>query len=143
MNCAAAFVRPRLDDPPIDAALAPATVPPEIEQRIGDMVADAAIAVVAGVMDWEAQGKLAPATRARAGDLFVRMYELQEEVRLSSGIDFAAVAATGGKRTIMRRYGVVLAEHYGAATLDAALDQMLSWPLGTMNGQRQCLRRAN
>jgi hypothetical protein len=50
--------------------------PSETEQRIGEMVANAALADCGGVND--ADGALSSATRTRAGDLFVQLYRLQE-----------------------------------------------------------------
>jgi hypothetical protein len=61
----------------------------EVEQRIGEIVAAAAVAICARGL--EAAGRLADTTRAQAGDLFVQLYWLQEEDRLGE-IDFAAVA---------------------------------------------------
>jgi hypothetical protein len=113
----------------LDPAAAPAPAKPtEVEQRIGEAVADAAIMVLAACGDWEAQGRIAGDTRARAGGLFVELYKLQEA---SGAVDFSAVARIEGKRAIMRRHGAALAEHYGVA-LDAALDEIISWPLDVL-----------
>jgi hypothetical protein len=90
--------------------------------------------VFAGVADWEDQGSLRPTTRARAGEVFVQLYQLQEATL--GQIDFAATARMEGKQVIMRRYGTVLAEHYGAAlsgaALDAVLDEIVGHPLGIL-----------
>ena len=53
-------------------------------------------------MDWQAAGQLRLSTRTRAGDMFVRMYELAEEVA-RDGIDFAAVARVEGRRVLISR----------------------------------------
>jgi hypothetical protein len=119
-------------DPPVITTKA--IGPTEIEQRIGNTVADAAIMVCAGVGDWESDGRLAPATRAQAGALFVELFQLQESTL--GELDFAAVARAEGKRAIMRRHGAVLAQHYGAtlsgAALDRVLDEIIDWPLGIL-----------
>jgi hypothetical protein len=102
-------------------------VPTAVEQRIGDMLADAAISVCTGMMDGLAYGHLSPSTRARAGDVFVRMYELQEEVA-RDGIDFAAVARVEGRRVLIGR----LMADDDTMPDGAALDEILSWPLGIL-----------
>jgi hypothetical protein len=100
-----------------------------IERRIGAAVADAVISVCRGLVDWTAAGQLRPSTRARAGDLFVKMYELQEEAALG-GIDFAAVARVEGKRVFIARHRAAGTALEGAA-LDA-LDEMIEWRLGML-----------
>jgi hypothetical protein len=128
-NGAAVALPPELD-PPTRREAAHA----EIIQRIGNVVADAAIAVCAGISDWEFDGRLSGATRTRAGDLFVQLFELQEAT--VGLLDFSAVARAEGKRTIMRRHGAALKQHYGAALsaerLDAVLDEIIGWPLDVL-----------
>jgi hypothetical protein len=62
------------------------------------------------------------------------MFKLQESTL--GEIDFGAVARTEGKRVLRERHGVVLQQHFGAAlseaALDAALDEILSWPLDVL-----------
>ena len=115
-------------DPPIGREHA------EIIERIGATVADAAIAVCAGISDWEADGRLSGTTRVRTGDLFVQLYELQETTL--GKLDFNTTARREGKRTIMRRHGAALKQHYGAALsaerLGAVLDEIIGWPLDVL-----------
>jgi hypothetical protein len=96
----------------------------EIERRIGELVADAAGVVCAGLGDWESG--IAPATQTQAGELFVTLFRLQQETL--GEIDFAAVARREGKRILWERHGSVLQQHYGPTALDA-LDEIVSWPL--------------
>jgi hypothetical protein len=96
-------------------------------ERIGNLVADAATLVCTGMMDGMAEGRLRPSTRARACDVFVRMYELQEEVG-RHGIDFAAVARVEGARVLIAR----LHAADGLAPDEAALEEILSWPLSIL-----------
>jgi hypothetical protein len=63
----------------------------------------------------------------RVGDLFFKMYELAEEVA-RDGIDFATVARTQGKRVLIAR----LLSADGLAPDEAALDEILSWPLDVL-----------
>jgi hypothetical protein len=100
----------------------------EVEQRIGEVVAMATIVTFAGMEEVQ-DGGLAPATRARAGDLLVEMYELQQ-AHLGE-IDFAAVARVQGKRVLWTRYGAAMREHlrYSDGELDAALDALIEHPL--------------
>src|SRR5215472_6587777 len=86
--------------------LDPPTTPTELKQRIGKTVADAAIAVCGGIGDWQADGKLSPTTRTKAGDLFVELYRLQEGVGAAA---FAAVARREGVRALLQQHGAVLA----------------------------------
>jgi hypothetical protein len=104
----------------------------ELEQRIGMVVADAALAVCVGRSEWE-NGGLAPATKTAAGDLFVESFKLQETTL--GELDFDVVAHREGLRNLRMRYGAVLAEHYGdfpASALDRTLNQILSWPLSVL-----------
>jgi hypothetical protein len=98
----------------------------EILERIGEVVANAAIAVCAGVEEFQ-DGGLAPATQMQVGELFVTLIQLQQSTL--GEIDFATVARREGKRAIMRRHGAMLSKHYSAAVLDAALDELVDRPL--------------
>jgi hypothetical protein len=94
--------------------------------EVGEAVADAAILVGAGLADFDAVGGLLPATRTRAGDVFMRLYELSQ----NGGIDFVAAQAEG-KRVLLLRYGRALTQHYGlpVTALDPIIDEIISWPL--------------
>jgi hypothetical protein len=76
----------------------------QIERRIGELVADLASVVCAGLGDWESG--IAPATQTQAGELFVTLFRLQQETL--GEIDFAAVARREGKRVLWERFGAVL-----------------------------------
>jgi hypothetical protein len=94
-------------------------------------MADAALAVGAGVLDWEANGALSGATRARAGDLFVAMYRLQEGV---GEINFKAIARREGVRVLWERHGAALSRHcrLSESALAPTLDEIISWPLDVL-----------
>jgi hypothetical protein len=114
----------------LPSALVPAKVitPTEVEQRIGEIVAMATIVTFVG-MEEVADGGLAPATRARAGDLLVALYRLQEDTL--GQIDFDVIARREGKRILWARYGTTMREHlrYANGELDAALDTLIDRPL--------------
>ena len=128
---------------PLDPTiLAKADTLSEVERRIGDVVADAAIAVCGGISDWENDARLSDATRTRVGDLFVRLFELQETTL--GELNFDATARREGKRTIMLRHGATLQQHYGPAMsaerLDAVLDEIIGWPLDALAKVTACER---
>jgi hypothetical protein len=83
-------------------------------------MANAAIAVSVGVEEFR-DGGLTDATRTQVGGLFVQMYQLQQATL--GKLDFNATARAAGKRVLLRRHGAMLSKHYGAAALDAALDE--------------------
>jgi hypothetical protein len=118
-----------LVDPPSMPASAKVTAPTEVE--IGTVVADAAIMTFAGMQECQ-HGGLAATTRARAGNLFVQLYEMQQ-AHLGE-IDFAAVARVQGKRVLWAHYGAAMREHlrYSDVELDAALDTLISRPLDVL-----------
>jgi hypothetical protein len=113
-------------DPPIITTKA--IGPTEIEQRIGEVVAMATIVTFAGMEEVQ-DGGLAPATRARAGNLLVEMFQLQEDTL--GQLDFDVIARREGKRILWARYGAVMREHlrFSDVELDAALDTLISRPL--------------
>src|SRR6516165_4979118 len=94
-NGAAVALPLALDPPTIPAK---AIGPTEVEQRIGEAVADAAAAIGHGLADFEANGQLAPATKMLGGELLARVCELQ--LAHWGEFDFAIVARTEGKRTL-------------------------------------------
>jgi hypothetical protein len=115
-----------------EPACAKAATPTELEQRIGELVAEAAIMVCCACEQYRAASPLTPALRTHAGDLFVQMFELQEATL--GELDFDATAHREGKRAIMRQHGAMLAAQYGTAGLEAALDTIVSWPLDVAVG---------
>jgi hypothetical protein len=122
-NGATARVRLRLVEPaPIKT-----TVPSDVERAIGDLVADAAISVCAGFMDWTNGGQLHPSTRTRAGGVFVKLYELQEGTAIGEE-EFHTIAKREGKRVLIARLLSADATFDGAAA-DAEFDEILSWHL--------------
>jgi hypothetical protein len=102
----------------------------EVEQRIGEAVAAATIMTFAGMQE-VLDGGLAATTRARAGNLFVQLYELQAHL---GAIDFAAVARVQAKRILWARYGAAMREHlrYSEVELDRALDTLIGRPLDVL-----------
>jgi triphosphoribosyl-dephospho-CoA synthetase len=118
----------------LDPAPAPRA---EIERQIGEAVAAAACAVCTGVGDWAADGALADDTKAKAGDLFVALYWLQEAF---GEIHFNVTARREGARVFRQRYAEALRQQFGAtlsdaeldAALDTAIDEILSWPLSIL-----------
>ena len=131
-NGAAVALPLALDPPTIPAK---AIGPTEVEQRIGEAVADAAAAIGPGLADFEANGQLAPATKMLGGELLARVCELQ--LAHWGEFDFAIVARTEGKRTLHQRNDATFREHYGAsldvAKVDKALDEILDWVIGIAN----------
>jgi hypothetical protein len=115
-------------DPPAPIR-GPDAAPDGVERRIGDLVADAAILVCTGMMDGIAGGRLRPSTRARVGDLFVRMYELQEETMLGEK-EFHTIAKREGRRELIAR----LLSADGTVPDDAALGEIIGWPLEILAG---------
>jgi hypothetical protein len=117
--------------PALDPACVKVTTPTEIEQQIGEAVADAAIAVCVGVEEFQ-DGGLTGATRVRAGDLFVQLYRLQQDT--IDKIDFDAVARAEGKRVLWERHAAVMRTQlrFSETTLDAALDELVDRPLDVL-----------
>jgi hypothetical protein len=122
----AAVALPRELDPAIQPAKA------EILEQIGSAVADAAIMVCCAVGQHRAGSGLTGEIRTRAGDLFVAMYQLQQDTL--GELDFAAVARVEGKRALWERHGAVMRAqlNYTDATLDAALDELVERPLAVL-----------
>jgi hypothetical protein len=96
----------------------------EIETAIGEAVADtAAVISESAFIDG---GILTPERRERSGDLFVRLFQLQQS---HPAVDFALA----GKKALRRRLGTKLAScGRDDAELDAALSEVVSWPLGIL-----------
>jgi hypothetical protein len=127
-NGAAAALPSEVEPFPVPWSGAPAQPPAEIERRIGETVADAVLAVCAGIAGWETAGGLTSATRARAGDLFVALYELQES---TPTIDFDSTARREARRVLMQRYGTALLQRFGATT-DTRLGELIDIPLNVL-----------
>jgi hypothetical protein len=105
--------------------LDPPTRQTSVIERIGQVVADAAIVTYRGA--WEhADGGVSPVTQAKAGDLLVQLYKLQETF---GELDFHATARREGRRVLRERWGKTLGQEFGQTTLDAAIDEILEGPL--------------
>ena len=106
--------------------------PTELEQRIGNAIADATIAICGGIGDWQADGKLSPTTRTMAGDVFVELYWLQEATL--GQFDFTVVARREGRRALLQRHGAALAQHCRPpeTAIAPVLDEIIDWPLGIL-----------
>jgi hypothetical protein len=120
-NGSHAIARLRLvESTPIEA-----TPPTEIEQRIGEAMADAALMIGAGVIDWE-RGGLRPSTRQLAGERFAKVCMLQLD---HLGDDFGSVARREGRAELWRRNDAAFRAHYGqafnATAIDRAFDELL------------------
>ena len=111
---------------------------PEILERIGEVVANAAIAVSVGVEEFR-DGGLTGATRAQVGGLFVQMYQLQQATL--GELDFNATARREGKRVLHQRHGASLRANFSEAALDAALDELVDRPLAVLR-QMTAVERA-
>jgi hypothetical protein len=107
-------------------AFTPANARAEILDQIGELVANAATMICAGVEEFQ-DGRLTDATRRQVGELFVTLYQLHQATL--GELDFNATARTEGKRVLLRRHGAMLSKHYGAAALDEALDEIVGRPL--------------
>ena len=109
-------------------AFKPANARTEIEQQIGETVADAAIMVCASL---EAGG-LTGAARTRMENLFVELYELQQSTL--GDLDFAAVARTEGKRILWERHGATLLARvdYSETAINGAFDELIERALDVL-----------
>jgi hypothetical protein len=100
------------------------TATAEAERSIGEAMADAAIMIGAGVMDWE-NGGLRPSTR-RLGERFAKVCMLQLTHDANS---FAAIARSAGRRELWKRNDAGFRVHYGAkfdeAAIGRAFDELL------------------
>jgi hypothetical protein len=94
-----------------------APAPTEVERAIGEAMADAVIAIGAGVIDCE-NGGLRPSTRQLAGERFGAVAMLQLEHDASS---FAAIARSAGRSELWRRNDAAFRKHYGASFNEAAI----------------------
>jgi hypothetical protein len=120
-GAAHALVRLRLvESTPIEAP-----GPTGLERSIGEAMADAALMISAGVMDWE-NGGLRPLTRQLAGERFAKVCMLQLE---HFDDDFGCVARREGRRELWRRNDAAFRMHYGASfnatAIDRAFDELL------------------
>ena len=91
--------------------------PPLIERVIGEVVAAAARAIVRALMEYQ-NGGAQPATTRHGGDLIAQLYSLRQST--IGYLDFDATARAPGKRVLRESY---------ADVSDAALDELVSWPL--------------
>jgi hypothetical protein len=73
----------------------------------------------------------------QVGDLFVRLYQLQQKAALG---DFTAVARREGKRVLYQRHGATLRANFSDVALDAALDELVDRPLAVLRQVTACER---
>ena len=92
-------------------------LPPSIERCIGELVADACGAIAMALREYQ-DGGLRAKTKLHGGDLIARLYSLRQY--MVGYWDFDAMARTYGKRVLRERYDDLS---------DAALDELVSWPL--------------
>jgi hypothetical protein len=91
-----------------------------IETTIGEATAAAAVAIGQALVDFEAGGRLTPATRMLGG----------ERIGLHLGeFDFATTVRREGKRVLHQRHGAAFRQHYGVDLPEAALDEIIGWLL--------------
>jgi hypothetical protein len=72
-----------------------------IETAIAEATADIVQVICRSVCEYASRGAMAPETKARTGDDFLRWYELQGVV---GEREFPAVARAGGKKLLRQRY---------------------------------------
>ena len=83
----------------------------------GRLVADACGAIAMALREYQ-DGGLRAETKLHGGDLIARLYSLRQY--MVGYWDFDAMARTYGKRVLRERYDDLS---------DAALDELVSWPL--------------
>jgi hypothetical protein len=127
-------------DPSITSACAEVDTRNAVEIAIGEVTAAATVMVCTGLEEWAAGG-LTGATRIHAGDLFVKLYQLQEEAALRA-IDFDGTARGEGKKTLLQRHGATIRTHLNLTelALDGALDELIERPLTVLRRVTACER---
>jgi hypothetical protein len=80
----------------------------EIEQHIAVAVADAVSVLSRGMLEYWNDGKLTPATKMAGSEHVAALYSLTQAV--PTGVDFAAVARSEGRRVLQERHGGDLPE---------------------------------
>jgi hypothetical protein len=112
-----------------DIPLPPATAAEPIEHKIAEAAADAVAMIGQGILDFAGIGILAPETRATAGGLFVKLFELQEATR--GQLNFAVVARTQGKSLLRQRHAAH-PETKGRELDEIALDELFDGVLSIL-----------
>jgi hypothetical protein len=80
----------------------------EIEQHIAVAVADAVSVLSRGMLEYWNDGKIAPATKMAGSEHVAALYKLTQAT--PAGVDFVAVARSGGRRVLQERHGGDLSE---------------------------------
>ena len=97
--------------------------------EIGNLVADLAACLGQALIDHESTGAMAITTKWQAGDLFARLYALQEAT--TGELDFAATMRIQGKIALARRFsaGVRLkvCPDLDSTVLDAVHGEAIGW----------------
>jgi hypothetical protein len=120
---------------------APASPAPDepIEEIIGDVVAAAAIALMAAVQEWQANGErlgtVAIKQKSKAnGDLIAHLYELRQAT-LGEIADFEDVARVYGEQALRQRFNGGWNPIAGGIYIDGVMDilhrvtaVMKAWP---------------
>jgi hypothetical protein len=108
---------------PLPEPLEVAAPEPELETRIGEAVADAAISIAWGVETYRCHGMLIGACKKASAEALGALAMLQlDNLEMA---DFAAVALVEGRRMLNRRHGAAIRAQLN---LDAAgLDRMLDF----------------
>jgi hypothetical protein len=78
-------------------------------------------------VDFEAGGRLTPATRMLGGERIGLLCELQ--LAHLGEFDFATTVRREGKRVLHQRHGAAFRQHYGVDLPEAALDEIIGWLL--------------
>jgi len=106
-------------------ALPPAASPPPftaLEQVVGEIAADAAVALARALREFQTDGLSARETRMHVGDLIARLFELWQ---VGAGqIDFYAAARARGARLLQERYGKDIDARTIAVLIDAVLENL-------------------
>ena len=93
---------------------------------LAEGVADATLAFVAGIIDWQAAGALSPAIRERSGELLARVVELQL-AHIGEEIDFDAVRSQAVRALYQRHGDAYRAVSYDKATVDAGFMELTGY----------------
>jgi hypothetical protein len=124
MSNGTAALRLITSDPP------PTPVPTsDMAAEIGEVVADLVVQFGQGLIDFESTGAMALSTKWRAGDLFAKLYGLQEAA--AGKLDFAAAMYRQGQIVLARRFSAAvrrqLCPDLDPAQLDAVHREAIGW----------------
>jgi hypothetical protein len=101
------------------ASLLPSALP--LEEVIGEIAADAALAIARALCEFQRDGLSARETRMHAGAQIARLFELRL-VCAGPIVDFYAVARARGTRLLQERYGRDINAKTIATLIDAVLE---------------------